>query len=580
MSTTASDDHNDWVQVRTKLVKNTKSSPNGYKNVGSLGSSGVSSISRETIVNSTKLRMLEALNSTADSIKSESDSDEDDKIHSKIKVRKSILDEDYVSTPKQSSIIKNSTTKSSMESSVVPLSYIRPASHNTSSITSSGITTNSSVSSSFSGTTRPLGKSRIEKPVKPSDIDFNNIECHKCVKSQIKVWADSQDDLSTMVKKFEYLRFKWERPDFFQANYTNIIEFLAKNWRGDVLEYLRINHPIYADKHKNYKDSPVTPFHKSVFPSSDLSKILLNEDGVTFNPDKINCFKKTVYELLTYGFTLYHANSKSYTRDETFIRALQVETDIIPHSVKNEMYRFLTDELNDLSIYEKGITLVLNHIDKDDKINYACDKILFMLYKYPEQITSKIFHYILSMEPSELKQNKIVTNFVRALFSTPSVDYDYTMFLSGQDVNAIRTNFVRIVLSNYKTWISDFVFRKSDGSDDNEYFDNYNKQAFINLAILFGSIYKNNLIKDEIIDSMIEWSQLNTKNKIDICMLYLVNSEIDVDNLTEKELQLIKNVIPENIKKLKLSTRNELITNFENLYQRKMELADIAAIRN
>jgi hypothetical protein len=203
-----------------------------------------------------------------------------------------------------------------------------------------------------------------------------------------------------------------------------------------------------------------------------------------------------------------------------------------------------------------------------------------MIHKHPEIITHKIFHYLLEMEPNSLKQNIVVTNFIKALLANPSINYDYTMYLNSLDINSIRYNFVRIVISNYKEWIGNFILKRSDGSTDDEYYDNYLKQSFTNLAIMFGELYKKNILKDEIINSMIEWSELNMKNKIEACMLFLINGKVDIANLSKQEAQLIKNVIPDNLKKVKISVRSELTTYFETMFQRNITMDEISALKN
>jgi hypothetical protein len=127
---------------------------------------------------------------------------------------------------------------------------------------------------------------------------INNIKSDP-IPLQIKKWASSDKNVDEMIFNYNKKQKIWEKPTFFINNIRLIIDELSKNWRYDVLNYLRLNNPSYSNKN-NYIHTGASPFHKLVWPSKF--------QAAKMNDTSIDNIKKTFFELQYYGFNVFLSN--------------------------------------------------------------------------------------------------------------------------------------------------------------------------------------------------------------------------------------------------------------------------------
>jgi hypothetical protein len=97
--------------------------------------------------------------------------------------------------------------------------------------------------------------------------------------------------------------------------------------------------------------------------------------------------------------------------------------------------------------------------------------------------------------------------------------------------------------------------------------------------LLFGSFYSINVAKNEIIECVIHFLSQENYYKIDSSAVFLEKSNINLTNLSEKEQEFINALIPDNIKKIKTTSRINLQESFEKVLGRPTTIDEILSFK-
>ncbi len=419
---------------------------------------------------------------------------------------------------------------------------------------------------------------RVQRQLQQLQVEDENSDDFKIyltakypVKIQIKAWGDSQSPLSEMIRLHNTVKRHWENPKFINVNFTNIIDYLAKNWRGDVLKYLRENNINFKDSKKYIQNGP-SPFHKSSYPSSSLIT-KFNENPTMM----ISNFKNTFIELINYRFNIFAVNNKDTSvEDETFVRALFIRNSVIPEEAKEPIYKFYTEEWDNFDYMKDYFHWILNLLNSDTKITFACDKVLYFISRYPEKGIPTIINWILTLSING-KRNNIIDNFVNSLMRAPADEYDYYMYLQKFNLDDIRHTFINSVVTNYHNFI-DMRLKKISGPSYTEDAPEFNK-CYVRVMLLLGSFYSINFAKDQIIDCVVNFLSTENKYKIDASAVFLERSGINLTSLSSAEQTFVNALVPDNLKKIKATSRINLQESFEKVLGRSTTIDEIISFK-
>lgn len=356
---------------------------------------------------------------------------------------------------------------------------------------------------------------------------------NKSIKIELKILCDLKENAETILRLYNEKIDIYEKPAFIEKNVITIIERLAKNWRHDVIKLLRERNPNFGKK-KIYtiQAGTATPFHRLVWPNEDICKNL--------NDETILKAFETFKELLKCGFRLFDFND-TIAKKETFLKCLQYGEDAgHPITLENRLkiYDMFTEEIDMYDDLEKSLGYTLFQATNKNS-DFACDKVLYFIHKYPEQVIKKILEWIISGQLSG-KNNQNVTGMINCILSDPIVKSDYYHYLLKYDINEIRKNFILTILSNDFNWIESYIETKNGFA--------YRQDAYSNLMILYGILYFYSYEKDLIINKLITFLDNQNDAKIFPIICFIEHSKINLKELDENEKKLLKKFINETIK--------------------------------
>lgn len=372
----------------------------------------------------------------------------------------------------------------------------------------------------------------------------------------LKEWAGSGLNTDALIYKYNLMKSSVENENYLCVNITNVFDRLAQNWRHDVIKVLRETNSNYAKK-DYYNRKGGTPFHKMLYPNPKISDNL--------DENKLDDFIKTFNEFVLLKFNIFSFNHVEI-ENETFLMCLSnppLESPISEQH-RNLMYKYITETFNNFDYYDDCFCYILNMNMKTD---FTCDKILYILHKYPEAGTKKLINWMCSMQFDDIGNgtNVDIINVIDAIMLTPKPKTDFYNYLINYDLDTIRNNFINIVLENGLTWIDEWLQKKLESNYNtlNEFDKNYKNQVYNNLMIFYGKFYSYKLQNNQILDSINNFLNLNLFCKVTAVSYFITNSKIDLSNPNLKEKDFIIQFL-DNLKKSKNTTRIKILNSFSS----------------
>ena len=422
----------------------------------------------------------------------------------------------------------NSNTSSTFSS---PSNFNSNTSSNTSSTFSSPSNFNSNTSLPISSNTN------FNSPSKQNSFIKNNYE--------IRDWACSNLNLVKMIQEYEKNKLRWENSSISSYSIKNIIVNLTKYCRYDMLEYLRINSPIYLDKSFYSKD--FYPFHDLVWLNFHMTekKIFIEKNASNI---KLKLNDK-------YIFDYKEITSKdNVTIREHFLDSLMHQFNKLDKSNKKELYNYFLKEWDNFHLIEYLVKKILS--SPDTNTNYI--DLIYFIKKYNEIGLEKIILLLCESVDSDninLKNSNTIYDIIFGLCSEHEKNI-YSDYLEINNYFMFKKDIVNKILKNYDKWIikksySNYLnFLKIDKVDKVDKVENTNisttvNKYYRNIMRILGCFYQIGINKEKII--------FNIKNKISskvediqISLLFFIsNSNINLDCKEEYEQNFIKKYLLE-----------------------------------
>jgi len=376
-------------------------------------------------------------------------------------------------------------------------------------------------------------KKKIQNENYSNFSKLNESGFNKSIKIELKILCDLKENAEIILRLYNEKKEIYEKPAFIEKNVITIIERLAKNWRYDVIKLFREKNSNFGKK-KIYtiQAGIATPFHRLVWPNEDICKNL--------NDETILKAFETFKELLKCGFRLFDFND-TIAKKETFLKCLQYGEDAgHPINLENRLkiYDMFTEKIDMFDDLEKSLGYSLFQATNKNS-DFACDKVLYFIHKYPEQVIKKILEWIISGQLSG-KNNQNVTGMINCVLSDPIFKSDYYHYLLKYDINEIRQNFILTILSNDFNWIESYIDTKNGLA--------YRQDAYSNLMILYGVLYSHSYQKNLIINKLITFLDYQNEAKIFPIICFIEHSKINLKELDENENKLLKKFTSETVK--------------------------------
>jgi hypothetical protein len=368
-----------------------------------------------------------------------------------------------------------------------------------------------------------------------SPTKYNN---YKNVIENVKFWASSNNNLDQLIDLYNINKNIWE-----DKKYINIIKIiicvLTKYCRYDMLNYLRINHLMYCNE--EYYKSDFYPFHELIWFNKEINE---NNKLNLFIKKNYENIIKTFNELLLYGFGYKIFDKKNVLKksnnefiSENFLETLFNKSNYINNELKDKLYIYFTEKWNDSEL----MNFILNKILLKENINnYTCE-IIYIISKYKNVAIITLINWI-------IKENNC-TNIdkINDLALILSIEYPpssvFNNYFSFFNMFNFKKDFVNNFISNYDNIIFELIYYKyKQILDINLLIQNSYSNVFKFLGILYSKNNNNKNIIIEIInkiDSNIEFIEYSI-------LQFILNSKIDLFNLSELEAIFISKYLTKN----------------------------------
>ncbi len=390
----------------------------------------------------------------------------------------------------------------------------------------------------------------------------------------IRNWCESNLNTEEMMKKYEEIKHIVENPKFITKNITCVFDRLAQNWRHDVLRELRTKNKLFENNY-NYHKKDGTPFNNLMFPS----KIILNN----LSEENIENLYKTFDELVKFKFNIFSFNQKEIT-NETFLMCVLYSGDkaLLPQDIRTKAYEYFTNTFDSYEYYD---SVIINFIlGSNQFIDFISDKLLYLLAKYPNQSSSKIFEWVFKMEPNkQTKVNIDISNVIKAIMTNPQSDKDYYPYLETKNLNQIRNNFLDIIISNDLIWYNNWIEHKTTNlfgeKLDDLVINGYKDQGLSNLMLVYGEFYSYKVNQEKIIKRVCEILDESTNTLVQT-LYFIKYSKIDLKNLNSNEKEFITKFVSL-LTNIKLDARVQICNIFaESLGVKKITINEIISLVN
>jgi hypothetical protein len=379
----------------------------------------------------------------------------------------------------------------------------------------------------------------------------------KKTKSAITWWASQSLPVEEMMKTYNP---SWNNPKFIGVNARNIIYYLSRNSRGDVLLEIAKNDPEYYKK---------ASFEKGFKP---LNGAVWNKKG------SCSSIINTLHVLLTrYNIKIFStANDiKDEFKNETVFGALLAEDNPLSVQDRKTIYDWLINLPEEF--YLPSLQDYMNKVS-DDNIDKFQTKMLFVALNC-KSAPILIFRQALSIKTPQIAYNPLFHTLVRAVFAenqNPN-DTEFDEFFSGIDIGSRRNEIVSRMLSSITEMIED-DYQNMLRKDDSTNRETHIMYSYRNCFAFLGECFAAGICKREILDfimSKVMSEDIFTKSWISRAFVhFLIQSKFNLRTSFEIEQEFLSISINSIYRVASVKTKVEFGTAFMILLNTKKMVTD------
>jgi hypothetical protein len=374
------------------------------------------------------------------------------------------------------------------------------------------------------------------------------------MRSAILWWASQNFTCQEMLDKWYS---KWDEPRFFSTNYRNIIYYLSRYSRYDMLDIL-----ITRDPKLNIKvsyDGDLLPLNAAVWTKKKEYLEII----------------KTINILLTkYKLQIFATATDTDFNNETIFEALFSSYNPILPDVREKIWRWLISLPEEFFPFQE----FLNKITEKtfDKLQ---PKLIFMLHKNYFLSSTKedlyknikqLFYQFMSIKLPKIEYNNFISIIIRLFF--PSEPVPTLQLYLTVSLNESKDYIIKTIIDNADILIN-YEFNDSYKKDNSLIENDYKKLSYRILFAVLGDCYKIGILKNYIITYLT--SKINSnddfiKSWINRAIVhFLIQSEFNLKTSVLSEKIFISNCIKKCLIGKSTKDKTELCTAFKILLKLK-----------
>jgi len=367
-------------------------------------------------------------------------------------------------------------------------------------------------------------------PISPISGKIINHQDNKKNNIKIKEWSMLKLPLDKMIIKFEDSKHYWlnsnteDLENLENLDRMNIIKFLSKAHRSDVLYYLIKHYPEF-EKILFTKDN-FTPLHYAVWSSK---KTIVNSDSI------INTINILITEYKYNIFSMYEKEQNGKFTYETVLGALLSKNNLLNDTIKMQIYNYIING-DHRNWFIPEFRNILYKIDQYNYLKYM-NKLIFILCNYTSDICPILFKYLLGVKISKIEECKQIEFIINILTSKPTdTDNELDSYFDTVKFSYVYDEMIDIILENADEWINiDNIENKDEISlEDLEVINiTSRKTNEINYKIYYsilGSFYKRSINKTKIL----EYSWI-----LKATIQFICHAKLNYKHLNNQEKKLI-----------------------------------------
>ena len=324
-----------------------------------------------------------------------------------------------------------------------------------------------------------------------SDKKGNELKKNDPMRKAINWWASQNFTCQEMLEKWYP---KWDEPRFFSINYRNIIYYLSKYSRHDMLDLL-----ITRDPKLNVKisyDGDLLPLNAAVWTNKKEYTEIIKTINVLLTKYKLQIFAT--------------ANDTDYS-NETIFEALYSPYNPILPDVRDKIWSWLLSLSEDFFPFQE----FLNKIT-EKTFEKLQPKLIFMLHRNYFLSSSKedlyknikkLFYQFMSIKLPKIEYNNFISIMIKLFF--PSEPVPTLRLYLNFSINESRDFIIKTIIDNDDVLI-DQEFKDSYKKDNSLIENDYKSLSYRILIAVLGDCYKLGILKNYIITYLL--SKINSKN--------------------------------------------------------------------
>jgi hypothetical protein len=375
------------------------------------------------------------------------------------------------------------------------------------------------------------------------------------MRSAILWWASQNFSCQEMLDKWYS---KWDDPRFYSTNYRNIIYYLSRYSRFDMLDIL-----ITRDPKLNIKisyDGDLLPLNAAVWTKKKEYEEII----------------KTIYILLTkYKLQIFATANDTDFSNETIFEALYSPHNPILSDVREQIWRWLISLPEEFFPFQEFLNKITekNFEKLQPKLIFMLHRNYFIsscegnLYKNIKQL----FYQLMSIKLPKIEYNNFISIIIRLFFPSEEVP-SLQLYLTVSLIES-RNYIIKTIIDNADSLIMqefDDSFKKDNSIIEND----YKMLSYRILLAVLGDCYKIGILKDYIISYLLTKINSNDdfiKSWINRAIVhFLIQSDFNLKTNIKSEKTFISNYIKKCFIDKSTKDKTELCTAFKILLKLKI----------
>jgi hypothetical protein len=375
------------------------------------------------------------------------------------------------------------------------------------------------------------------------------------MRSAILWWASQNFSCQEMLDKWYS---KWDDPRFYSTNYRNIIYYLSRYSRFDMLDIL-----ITRDPKLNIKisyDGDLLPLNAAVWTKKKEYEEII----------------KTIYILLTkYKLQIFATANDTDFSNETIFEALYSPHNPILSDVREQIWRWLISLPEEFFPFQEFLNKITekNFEKLQPKLIFMLHRNYFIsscegnLYKNIKQL----FYQLMSIKLPKIEYNNFISIIIRLFFPSEEVP-SLQLYLTVSLIES-RNYIIKTIIDNADSLIMqefDDSFKKDNSIIEND----YKMLSYRILLAVLGDCYKIGILKDYIISYLLTKINSNDdfiKSWINRAIVhFLIQSDFNLKTNIKSEKTFISNYIKKCFIGKSTKDKTELCTAFKILLKLKI----------